>query len=37
MEYIEFQNVSKQFGSQLVLSDIRLSVKKGELVSLLGP
>lgn len=37
MEYIEFENVSKTFGIQPVLNEIRLSIKKGELVSLLGP
>ena len=37
MAYIEFQNLSKYYGSKQVLDDINLSIGKGELVTLLGP
>ena len=37
MAYIEFQNLSKSYGSKQVLDDINLSIGKGELVTLLGP
>ncbi|UXN57541.1 ABC transporter ATP-binding protein [Phyllobacterium zundukense] len=34
---ITLQDVTKSFGSEAVLKDINLSIKEGELVSLLGP
>ncbi len=37
MQYIEFENVNKFFGSNHVLKDASLSVEKGHLVTLLGP
>jgi putative spermidine/putrescine transport system ATP-binding protein len=37
MSYIEFQNVTKTFGSTQVLKGITLGIEKGELATLLGP
>jgi putative spermidine/putrescine transport system ATP-binding protein len=37
MEFLEIQNVSKQFGKMTAVKDFSLSIKKGELVSFLGP
>jgi putative spermidine/putrescine transport system ATP-binding protein len=37
MQYIEFQNVDKFFGSNHVLKNASLSIEKGHLVTLLGP
>jgi len=34
---INLQNVTKSFGSQTVVNDISLSIKKGEFVTILGP
>lgn len=34
---IKVRNISKQFGNKSVLSDVSLSVKKGEIFGLLGP
>ena len=34
---LELHNVSKRFGNRTVLSDISLSINKGEIVSILGP
>jgi len=34
---IELQDVSKAYGSQFVLRDINLQVKRGEFLTLLGP
>jgi len=34
---LKLQNVSKQFDKKVVLSDINLDIKTGEIVSLLGP
>lgn len=34
---IEINNVSKYFGDFKALEQIRLSIKKGELIALLGP
>lgn len=36
-ESLEFQRISKNFGSYKALSDVSFSVKKGEFFSLLGP
>lgn len=36
MNIIEFKNVSKKFGENLVLDDVNLSIKKGEFVSIVG-
>ncbi len=36
-EFLEFQNVSKSFGSVRAVDGVDLSVKKGEFFSLLGP
>lgn len=33
---LEFKNVSKAFGDHVVLNDISLDIKKGEIISLLG-
>lgn len=37
MSYIRFENLSKSFGKNEVLTDINLEVEKGQLVTLLGP
>lgn len=34
---IEFKNVSKEFEGNVVLKDLNLSVKKGEIFVLVGP
>ena len=34
---LELQNISKAYGDRTVLSDISLSIEKGEIVSILGP
>lgn len=33
---IQFKNVSKKFGQQVVLKDINLSIKKGEITTIIG-
>jgi len=35
--FIEIESLSKQYGSNTVLSDINLSIGKGEIVGLIGP
>ena len=37
MSYIRFENLSKSFGKNEVLTNIDLEVEKGQLVTLLGP
>lgn len=37
MEHVELEHISKAYGRQVVLDDISLSVKKGEVIALLGP
>ncbi len=37
MKMLELKNVSKSFGSNVVLKDISLQIKTGEIVSILGP
>lgn len=37
MALLEIQNVSKQFGDNLVVNNISLSIKQGEFFTLLGP
>jgi putative spermidine/putrescine transport system ATP-binding protein len=37
MEFLEIQNVTKQFGKMTAVKDFSLDIKKGELVSFLGP
>lgn len=37
MGYIEFREIEKTFGKQIVLKNINLSLEKGEFASLLGP
>ena len=34
---LELKNVNKSFGSNKVLKDINLSIKKGEVVCIIGP
>ncbi|MCK5060961.1 ATP-binding cassette domain-containing protein, partial [Candidatus Parcubacteria bacterium] len=34
---IEINNLTKKFGSNVVLDDISFSVKKGEILGFLGP
>ncbi len=34
---LQLQNICKQFGDREILSDISLSIEKGEIVSILGP
>ncbi|MBP8795097.1 MAG: glutamine ABC transporter ATP-binding protein GlnQ [Brachymonas sp.] len=34
---VEFKNVSKRFGSTVVLEDVNFSIKQGEVVVLIGP
>ena len=34
---IEVKGVAKAFGSQTVLNDVNFTVKKGEIIGLLGP
>lgn len=36
-EFLEFDNVSKHFGSVRAVNQVSLSVKRGEFFSLLGP
>ena len=36
-EFLHFENVSKSFGSVFALRNVTLSVRKGEVFSLLGP
>lgn len=35
--FLSFENISKSFGKQTVLSDVSFSVEKGKIFSLLGP
>jgi spermidine/putrescine transport system ATP-binding protein len=35
--FLSFENISKKFGKQSVLSDVSFSVEKGKIFSLLGP
>ncbi len=35
--FLSFENISKKFGRQTVLSDVSFSVEKGKIFSLLGP
>lgn len=37
MAYIEFKNINKSFGDNVVLKDINLSMEEGQLITLLGP
>lgn len=37
LSMIELESVSKKFGEQLVLADVSMTVKEGEIVGLLGP
>src|SRR6056297_3845989 len=37
MNMIELKNMSKSFGDLLVLKDISLTVKQGEVLSIIGP
>lgn len=37
MNFIEMQRIEKQFGDNLVLKDVSLSMNKGEVVSIIGP
>ena len=37
MKMLELKNVSKSFGSNVVLKDLSLQIKTGEIVSILGP
>lgn len=37
VDSVVFENVSKQFGSSIALSNVSFSIKKGEFFSLLGP
>lgn len=37
MSYIQFEDVTKSFGKNLVLDHVNLEIGKGELVTLLGP
>ena len=37
MSFLELDSVSKRFGDHLAVEDLRLSVAKGEFISLLGP
>ena len=37
MNMVEFKNVSKRFGSTVVLEDVNFSIKQGEVVVLIGP
>ena len=37
MNMVEFKNVSKRFGSTVVLEDVNFSIKQGEVVALIGP
>ncbi len=34
--FLSFENISKTFGKQTVLSDVSFSVEKGKIFSLLG-
>lgn len=36
MEILKAQNISKSFGEKQVLSDVNITLNKGEIVSLLG-
>ena len=36
-EFLEFQGISKRFGTIQAVSDVSLQIKKGEFFSLLGP
>ena len=36
-EFLEFENVSKYFGSVRAVDQVSLSIKRGEFYSLLGP
>lgn len=37
MAYIEFKNLKKSYGNTEILNDINFSMKKGEIVSVVGP
>lgn len=37
MNRVELEHISKAYGQQVVLDDISLSIKKGEVIALLGP
>ena len=37
MKLLEMNHMEKAFGGQAVLKDISLSVKEGEIVSIIGP
>lgn len=37
MQYIQFENVNKYFGSHHVLKDINIEIEQGKLVTFLGP
>ncbi len=37
MAYIEFRNITKEFGDNRVLDQVNMEVKRGDLVTLLGP
>ncbi|WP_076864486.1 ABC transporter ATP-binding protein [Bradyrhizobium mercantei] len=37
MSFLELEHVAKQFGSQTVVDDFSLAVRKGEFISFLGP
>lgn len=34
---LELQNITKRYGDRTILTDINLSIAKGEIVSILGP
>ncbi len=37
MAFIEFKNITKRFGDNIVLKNINLSMEEGQLITLLGP
>lgn len=37
MAYIQFENIVKNYGRNVVLKNINLEIEKGQLVTLLGP
>ncbi|MCF0154493.1 MAG: amino acid ABC transporter ATP-binding protein, partial [Veillonella sp.] len=37
MSFIEMRHIEKQFGNQVVLKDVSLSMDKGEVVAIIGP
>ncbi|HOH36136.1 MAG TPA: ATP-binding cassette domain-containing protein, partial [Spirochaetota bacterium] len=37
MDFLIFENISKSYGSNKVIDNLSIAVKKGEIFSLLGP